>query len=181
MSVEKYLAGDHHFGHPNLLKFLRDDGTPLRNFSSTEEHDEYLVARHNETVRPQDHIYFVGDLAIDIRKLKLLTRMNGRKVLVRGNHDTAKLKYYLMNGIVQIHGCKVFTPKDTGLNTRIICTHVPVHPSCIGYNVINAHAHLHYRRVLLPSGEIDPKYKCISMEHLVDYAPINIRDLVNAG
>ncbi len=179
MSHEIFLAGDHHFAHPNLLKFKRDDGTPLRVFSSTEEHDEHIISRHNETVRPQDHIYLIGDLAMDARALKLLNRMNGRKVLVRGNHDLYKLKFYLMNGIVQVHGCKVFTPKDTGLSTRVICTHVPIHPDCIGVGVTNAHAHLHYRRVLLPDGTIDPRYKCVSMEHLDNYAPINLRELVN--
>lgn len=180
MTYNIFLAGDHHLGHRNILRFKRDNGDPLREFSSIEEHDEHIINRHNAVVSPQDHVYFVGDLAMDSKSLKLLSRMNGRLVLVRGNHDVYKLKYYLMNGIKQVHGCRVFTPKDTGLDTRVIVTHVPIHPGCIGDNVINVHAHLHYKSVLLPDGSVDPRYICVSMEHLDNYTPVKLKEIVNA-
>ena len=173
-----FFAADHHLGHANIINFTRNDGTKLRPFSSVEEHDEYIVEQHNSVVKQQDIVYLLGDLAIHTNQLKLLQRMNGSLRLVRGNHDIAKLKYYLMNGIRQIHGCKVFTPKDTKANIRIMATHVPVHPNCLGNNVFNIHGHLHYRSVVNEIGEKDNRYKCVSMEHLSNYIPISMEQIV---
>lgn len=59
-----FLAADHHLAHEAILTFKRDDGSPLRDFASITEHDEYLICRHNSVVRPNDKVYFLGDVAM---------------------------------------------------------------------------------------------------------------------
>ena len=40
-----------------------------------------------KTVRPTDKVYHLGDVAINRNGLKALERLNGKKVLIKGNHE----------------------------------------------------------------------------------------------
>jgi calcineurin-like phosphoesterase family protein len=174
-----WLASDHHFGHEKTCTvFKRADGSPLRPFASAEEMDEEMVRRHNERVKPNDKCYFLGDVAIARKSLKILDRLNGDKVLIKGNHDIFKLEdytryfrevraYHVMNGM--------------------ILSHVPVHESSLARFGCNIHGHLHYQRVMRACGvdvrtgeiqygdQIDARYWCACVEH-TDYAPILFED-----
>lgn len=81
--TEVFFSSDHHFGHERILEL---SGRP---FGSIEEHDEAFVANHNQAVNPQGLTIFLGDVALGdrARGLALLSRMNGRKILIAGNHD----------------------------------------------------------------------------------------------
>lgn len=83
-----YYTADLHFGHENVLKF---DGRP---FETIEEHDNFLIERWNETVRPEDQVYILGDFCMRAKKspLEYLRKLNGRKYLIKGNHDSGLLK-----------------------------------------------------------------------------------------
>lgn len=77
-----WLTSDQHFGHARILEY---SGRP---FSSVDEMDEAIVARHNEIVRPDDEVYHLGDLSLDERvALRVAPRLHGRKFLIAGNHD----------------------------------------------------------------------------------------------
>ncbi len=79
-----FLYSDPHFGHQGVCRFLRADGTKLRPWDTAEEMDEHLVKVYNERVKPNDKIYFLGDVVINRKALKTLARLNGDKVLIRG-------------------------------------------------------------------------------------------------
>jgi calcineurin-like phosphoesterase family protein len=140
--------------------------------------NEAMVARWNERVRPNDKIYHLGDVVINRKSLQILHRLNGDKVLIKGNHDIFKLEdytryfrevraYHVMNGM--------------------ILSHVPVHESSLARFGCNIHGHLHYQRVMRARGvdartgeiqysdQIDPRYWCACVEH-TDYAPILFED-----
>lgn len=64
----------------------------MRPFTSTEEMDETMVDNWNRVVRPQDKVYHLGDIAMSKRPLHaIMPRLNGEKVLIKGNHDIEKL------------------------------------------------------------------------------------------
>ena len=69
-----------------------------RKFSSIEEHNEQIIERHNSLVLPEDTVYILGDCGFgtDYNKvIEYIQRMNGRKFLAIGNHDTdAKIAEY---------------------------------------------------------------------------------------
>ena len=160
-----YVISDTHFGHTNSwAKFKLADGcTPMRPFTSTEEMDETMVARWNETVRPQDHVYHLGDVAIAKRSLAIVKRLNGHKRLVRGNHDIFKTRDYLEVGFDEIYGVRVWPGQN------IIMSHIPLHPDSLkGRQWKNMHGHLHANKVV---GEDAHLYQCVSVEH-TDYRPI---------
>jgi len=175
-----FLYSDPHFGHAGVCRFLREDGTKLRPWDNPDEMDEHLVKVYNEHVRPNDKIYFLGDVVINRRALKTLARLNGDKVLIRGNHDIFRdteyreyfrelRAYHVMNGM--------------------ILSHIPIHEQSLGRFKLNVHGHLHANRVMKARGvnaktgevlygnEFDYRYHCVCVEQ-TDFAPILFEDVL---
>lgn len=163
-----FFWADPHFGHHGTAcLFKRDDGTPLRPFASTEEQDETLIANYNRIVRPNDKCYWLGDVTMKPNLMsKFMPRLNGKKTLIRGNHDIGKPKEYL-RWFGDMHACR----KLDGM----LLTHIPVHPDCVGRYGANVHGHLHYRRVMR-EGAVDPRYLCVSVEH-TNFGPIDLEEV----
>jgi calcineurin-like phosphoesterase family protein len=173
-----FLYSDPHFGHYGVCKFMRADGiTKLRPFNTPEEMDEVLVRNFNEKVRPNDKCYFLGDVVINRKALHTLARLNGDKVLIRGNHDIFKDEDY-QQYFRSIRGCHV-------LNGMIL-THIPIHPESLGRFGVNIHGHLHSNRVMIKTRwgntdhydeQIDVRYHNVCVE-MTDFAPILFEDVI---
>jgi len=171
-----FLVSDTHFGHKGMCYFTRSDGvTKLRPWDTPEEMDEAMVKAWNERVGPKDKVYHLGDVVINRKSLVTMARLNGDKVLIRGNHDIfpddeyrkyfRELRaYHVMNGM--------------------ILSHIPIHEESLGRFGVNIHGHLHAARVMKrgpASGEfvsavVDPRYHCVCVEH-TDFAPILFEDV----
>jgi calcineurin-like phosphoesterase family protein len=154
--------------------------TKLRPWDDPAEMDEEMIRRWNDRVRPNDKVYHLGDVVINRKALKTLARLNGDKVLIRGNHDIfpdveyreyfRELRaYHVMNGM--------------------ILSHIPVHTESLGRFGVNIHGHLHANRVkrirgvnartgeILYSDENDVRYHCVCVEQ-TDYTPILFEDVI---
>ena len=171
-----FLVSDTHFGHKGVCHFTRNDGvTKLRPWDTPEEMDEAMVKAWNERVKPADKVYHLGDVVINRKALKIMHRLNGDKVLIRGNHDIFRddeyrthfrelRAYHVMNGM--------------------ILSHIPIHEESLGRFGVNIHGHLHANRVMKAgpaAGEfvnkiVDPRYHCVCVEH-TDFAPILFEDV----
>lgn len=163
-----FLTSDTHFGHAGVCRFTCDDGvTKIRPWTDPEEMDEEMVKRWNETVKPTDKVYHLGDVVINRRCLSILRRLNGDKVLIKGNHDIFKLSDYTQH-FRDIRGYHVMN--------NIILSHIPVHPDSAGRFRANIHGHLHQRR-LLKDGVIDPFYFNVSVEQ-TDFKPILFEEVL---
>lgn len=196
--MNRFVISDTHFGHTNSwAKFKREDGSPLRPFSSTEEMDETMVSRWNAVVKERDTVYHLGDVVINRKSLGIVSRLNGRKILIRGNHDIFRDEDYRDAGFEQIHGVRVFTD-------QWIFSHIPLHPESVTQRFrVNVHGHLHAHEVMKPyfkqwlskepkhfaglyytvdklnvdhSPIPDNRYLCVSVEH-TDYAPISFDEI----
>ena len=175
-----WLISDTHFGHEKTCTvFKRADGSPLRPFTCAEEMDEFMVKAWNERVRPNDKVYHLGDVVINRKFLHILGRLNGDKVLIRGNHDIFKLDDYTPY-FRDIRGCDV--------KNGMILSHVPIHFESLARFGCNIHGHLHANRVMkirsvntktgefVYSDEIDPRYFNVSVEQ-IDFAPILLEEV----
>lgn len=171
-----YLYSDPHFGHAGICRFMGKDGvTKLRPWNDPQEMDEELIKRFNERVKPNDKVYFLGDVAINRKALATVLRLNGDKVLIRGNHDIFKDKDYTDVGFRSLRSYHVMN--------GMILSHIPIHDASMGRFGTNIHGHLHDGRVkkargvnavtgqVLYSDEIDPRYFCVCVEN-TDFAPI---------
>lgn len=165
--TKTFLYADPHFSHEGVCRFTREDGSKLRPFDTVEEMDEILVEKYNAKVSPEDKVYFLGDIAFKKKHIHILHRLNGRKVLIKGNHDTLKLNDYIPF-FYDIRACHILD--------KLLLSHIPIHRDSIGRFRGNVHGHLHYRSVRLQDGSIDPLYLCVSVEH-TDYAPIDFEEV----
>jgi len=170
-----FLVSDTHFGHTGVCRFTRNDGvTKLRPWDNPDEMDEAMVKAWNERVKPTDKVYHLGDVVINRKALGTLRRLNGDKVLIRGDDYRQYFRelraYHVMNGM--------------------ILSHIPVHSDSLGRFGVNIHGHLHANRVkkargvdaktgeVLYSDEIDPRYHCVCVEQTPDFAPILFEDVL---
>lgn len=156
-----FVIADTHFGHAGMCKFLRTDGTKLRPWDSPEEMDEVMVQRWNDTVKPTDKVYHLGDVAINRRALSTLARLNGDLVLVKGNHDIFPLKDYTK----YFRDIRSYIVLD-----RMIFSHIPIHPESKGRFRANVHGHLH------ASILSDAWYHCVCVEQ-TDYRPLALEEI----
>lgn len=151
-----FITSDTHFGHAGVCHFLRADGTKLRPWNNAEEMDEAMVALWNDTVRPNDKVYHLGDVVMNRKALRILNRLNGEKVLIKGNHDIFPLKDYTPY-FKDIRGYHILYNK--------LMSHIPVHPDSKGRYGANIHGHTHANVI------DDPWYYCACVEQ-TGYKPI---------
>lgn len=82
-----WFISDTHFYHDNIIRFC---GRPFANSTLM---NERLIDNWNRTVKPQDKVYHLGDVAMgctDKELTALLRSLNGHKRLIVGNHDNLK-------------------------------------------------------------------------------------------
>jgi len=81
-----YFTSDTHFGHANIIKWHR------KKFKTIQGMEDALVNRWNIKVKPDDTVIVVGDFAFlnSTERARVLSRLNGFKVLVQGNHDSGQ-------------------------------------------------------------------------------------------
>lgn len=159
-----WFTSDHHFGHANMLKFTRDDGTPVRpEFSSVEEMDERMIENWNRVVQPGDHVWHLGDFSMrPLRGEHVIKRLNGRKRLVVGNHDPVKEMAPFFEKVVLWRIFKEF---------NFTCTHMPINLGQLTKTEFNLHGHIHHRVMA------DPRYINVCVEH-TDYTPIHLDEVL---
>ena len=78
-----FFTSDPHYSHKNVIEYCN------RPFDSVEEMDEQLILNFNKKVGPDDVTFFLGDLffCTEEKSLRILSRLNGTKRLILGNHD----------------------------------------------------------------------------------------------
>jgi calcineurin-like phosphoesterase family protein len=163
-----FLVSDTHFGHAGVCRFTHGNtDVKIRPWTDPDEMDEDMVRMWNETVRPNDKVYHLGDVVINRKALPIMNRLNGDKVLIRGNHDIFRddeyrkyfrelRAYHVMNGM--------------------ILSHIPIHTESLGRFGTNIHGHLHTNRVMLDN-VIDVRYNCVCVEQ-TDFRPILFEDVI---
>lgn len=169
-----WITSDTHFSHHNIIKFC------ARPFQSIQEMDDCLVSNWNETVKPQDHVYHLGDVTM-LRGGKpqqrimatIISRLNGHKRLILGNHDHFPVDAYLAAGFEKVRG--------TGrwLNNFLL-SHYPVHPTSMGNAKGCIHGHIHDKQSPPPvthtnkDGEIVTKSYFNACVEMTGYKPVNL-------
>lgn len=102
--IKTLYTSDLHFRHKNIVKFT-DRGKE----TTKEGHDEWLIDRWNRQVNKEDTVFHLGDFSFTWEQEEMLTlmaRLNGRKVMILGNHDdertVRKLMQFRETGVVAV-------------------------------------------------------------------------------
>jgi calcineurin-like phosphoesterase family protein len=122
-----FFTSDLHFSHKNVINYCK------RPFKDIFEMNEAIIKEWNKTVKEQDTVWILGDFSLNPNvAFRVLSRLNGTKYLVAGNHDgcfvankkSAKfITKYLENGFC--HVCDHLdwiTLKD---GTKVLLSHLP--------------------------------------------------------
>lgn len=154
-----FIVSDTHFGHrATFEKFKRDDGSPLRPYTSLKEMHDTLIENWIKTVSEVDLVLHLGDVAFSGRDYdEIMPVLTGTKYLVRGNHDRFTDTRYRRH-FKRVLKCFV---RDS-----FIFTHIPMpsHQGCRWKG--NIHGHIH-ANVLA-----DPFYFNASVEN-INFTPID--------
>lgn len=184
MAVERWYVSDHHLFHHNILEYGQ---RPFKNLG--EMHDA-LVTYHNERVKSNDHVSFLGDLTIK-RGGKVdkeivgreLRRYQGHKRLFLGNHDHWNPSVYADMGFEKIYG-------TWRCEEGFVCSHIPLHPKSLSTTTACVHGHIHQAPTYEPivfkewkrsNGKIVPArvvpYINVSVEN-ISYRPIHLDEIL---
>ena len=87
-----YFTSDTHFNHDQ--KFIYES----RGYKNRYEHNDALITKINEVVRPQDTLFHLGDFCLNITQLEfdaILNRINCQNIAyIWGNHNSCIRRYY---------------------------------------------------------------------------------------
>ena len=136
MNKKIFFTADTHFGHEAMLHYEN------RPFKDLQEMEDVLIENWNKTVRPEDEIYMLGDFAFGDQEnvTRLCHALNGRKILVMGNHDIETPEWYRNCGFdeaspwpIIIEGFWILSHEPLYINTNMpyanIFGHVHGNPS----------------------------------------------------
>lgn len=79
-----YFTSDLHLGHRGIIEMQN------RPFKNVEEMNRVLLNNYNALVQMKDTVYILGDIChyMQVEQAnKLIGKMKGRKILIKGNHD----------------------------------------------------------------------------------------------
>jgi len=158
-----YFIGDTHFGHKNVCNFRTQ-------FSTVEDHDQFIIDQIMTTVSKRDTLWLMGDLFFTRESIKYFHQMNDKfnVRVVLGNHETdsAERRMILVdiiNSGVQVHAVTSF--RDC------LLSHAPIHPDQMRGKSLNIHGHMH-DKVL-----DDKLYFNVSCEN-IEYKPIKFSEIM---
>ena len=94
-----YIISDTHFNHENIIHYAS------RPFSGVIAMNDVLIKNWNSVVTPSDTVYHLGDFGFGSPSAleAILKRLNGVKILVKGNHDRHTLATYRRIGFEDVY------------------------------------------------------------------------------
>lgn len=127
--MKTFIISDTHFNHANIATYCQ----------RPENFTELIEKRWNERVQKDDVVIHLGDVGIGkLGEIKThIDRLNGTKILIRGNHDRSKSNaWWMKNGFA--FSC------DQMIFGRLLLTHEPYRGAKLPRKCeFNVHGHLH--------------------------------------
>ena len=170
--MKKYIA-DLHFGHEKVIGF---DNRP---FPTVAEMDAEMIKRWNSSVNRRDEVYILGDFAYrsDHDFSWYLSKLNGKKHLIIGNHDYRILKDEKAQSYFEtIH--HMVSVKDD--NREIILFHYPI-LEWKGYFRGSMHifGHIHESSHAMYSYICSQPNMLNAGASIIDYRPATLQELIH--
>lgn len=172
--TDTWITSDQHFFHANIIKYCN------RPFKSVSEMNEMLTNNWNSVVKPDDTIIICGDFALcgsHIEKFdELLLKLNGHKILIKGNHDKRSNRFY--TSVIEGTNQKRFILCVQYFSMQgVLFTHRPFDYFDMVEEQINVHGHIHNN---LPNCGYDLTVQGrinVSVE-VTNYTPINFEQIL---
>jgi calcineurin-like phosphoesterase family protein len=154
-----FFISDLHLKHKNILTFAGH----YRDGDTVEEHDEILIEKINSKVHKRDKLFILGDVVWKREDLSIISRINGQKELIIGNHDEARIDEY-RKYFDKVHGFYKYR--------GFWISHCPIHPDELrGCKNVHGHVHMNciMKRFLGFPYARDTRYIPVTVEALDGY------------
>lgn len=170
----KYYISDTHFWHTNIINMC---GRPYYDINIMHEQ---LIKNWNDTVKPSDEVYFLGDFSFKCSQDKatyLLKQLNGKKYFIKGNHDkTNWLVSIKEQGLIEWFKDYAEINDD---NRMVILSHYPIHSwNGLYHGSYHLYGHVHNRTV---NNEIWQRNRYNVSVEAINYKPVTLNDLINGN
>lgn len=164
-----YFIGDTHFLCKDILRYEN------RPFKSEIDMTEALIENWNKVVNDKDTVFHLGDFSegMESDQREICSRLAGRKILIKGNHDTLSIRQYMKLGFDEVYNYPII------LDNFWILSHEPLYINMnMPYANIFAHVHSNPQYTDYSSHSI-----CVSVERdHMRYTPISfdsVKSLLN--
>lgn len=161
MSSKIFFIADTHFGDSNILNYEN------RPFKNTSDMDKTIINNWNSVVKNTDSVYVVGDFGAKKQENQILEHLNGKKFLIKGNHDIESNNYYRKAGFLEVYD------KPIILNEFWIISHKPLYMN-INMPYANIFGHIHNSPLFK---DFSSHHYCVSVER-INYTPISFEKII---
>ncbi len=156
-----WFSSDYHI----FKEFRYDNGNWANNLEKDAKlHTNKIIKMHQKYVQPDDVFVFLGDLCeselngrpdYQEKLINICNKLNGIKILIKGNNDMMPNEFYYKCGFVYVFDKPVYSTKY-----RCVFSHIPIDLDAekLDKSFINIHGHLHGSRQywnMDPSRHID--------------------------
>lgn len=158
--MNTFFIADTHFGEKNILNYEN------RPFKSVEEMGSKLIMNWNNIVDVNDEVYVLGDFGADGYEEEILSKLNGIKYLVKGNHDGKTNDYYRNAGFKEVYDLPVLYKNFWVLSHDAIYVNKNM-------PYANLFGHVHNNPIVK---DYSSQHFCVSVER-IDYTPILFEEI----
>ena len=147
--TQRWVISDTHFYHERILGYCQ------RPFNSIDEMNEAIIKNWNSVIGRDDIVYILGDFCFGNKEMltNIVSRLNGRKILILGNHDRLTKSAYLDVGFETV------TKNPMIVDSDFILSHHPIQGDLGKFYNIHGHKHK------LPSeAQFSPKHFDIGVD-----------------
>lgn len=135
-----YFTSDIHFDDDRAFQSRIILRTQLDPDWNNEKNNKFIIDSWNTIVNPEDTVVIVGDVSVTKDGYENVKKLNGKKILVKGNYDNEQSDDFLKEYFDEVHenmyfkkdniyvshkptDCVKFN-KDNGGNVKCICGHI---------------------------------------------------------
>lgn len=157
-----FFIADTHFGHKNIIKYEN------RPFLDTLDMDKQLISKWNQKVKANDKVFVLGDFSFynKAKTSEICHKLNGRKTLIMGNHDTSSINYYRECGFEMVSVYPII------LDHFWMLSHEPLY-ICENMPYANIFGHVHSNKIY---SDFSNQSFCACVER-IDYQPILFEEI----
>ena len=156
-----FFIADTHFGDDNIRRYEN------RPFDTVEQMDEVIVKNWNSVVSDGDIVYLLGDFGAVGYEKEILSKLNGTKYLVKGNHDEKSNDEYRDAGFKEVYDLPVI------FRNFWILSHDSIYVNS-NMPYANLFGHVHANPVVR---DYSSQHFCVCVER-IDYTPVEFEEII---
>ncbi len=155
-----FFIADPHFGDDRIRRYEN------RPFETVKEMDSEIISRWNTVVTNTDIVYILGDFGAEGYETQVLSELNGKKLLVKGNHDIKSNDDYRAFGFDEVYDHPII------FENFWILSHDALYVNS-NMPYANIFGHVHNNPIIK---DYSKQHFCVSAER-IDYTPIDFESI----